>query len=62
MTDIKLHLSDLNGTQLARLWVTLTELGKHSEAAAVNQEGVANCGFIDFVAECDAVRNAHLSA
>jgi len=52
MTDIKLHISDLNATQLARLWSTLGELGRNDEAAAVREEGNANCGKLEFSREC----------
>ena len=58
MTDIKLHLSDLNATQLARLYVTLEELGRDEEAAAVDAEGVTNCGATYFTAECNLLKLA----
>jgi hypothetical protein len=55
MTTITVETDRLNATQLARLCVTLRELGRNNDAIEVNEAGVANCGYSEFVKLCNAI-------
>lgn len=55
---MEFDLQRLNGTQLARLYVTLRELGRNNDAAIVAATGVITVGNADWAIEVEAVRNA----
>lgn len=55
---MEFNLQHLNATQLARLYVTLRELGRNTDAQLVANTGCVNCGSNDWAIEVKAVENA----